>query len=358
MVTVGMTCYNGAKTVKRALTSITEQEKVEDLEIIFVNDGSTDNTQEVIEEFCRARPTLNIKVLNNKSNLGTVTSRNHLLQIAQGRYFAWLDSDDWWSPYKLAGQLALITRDSGLVGVTTRCVYYQGEKQVFYWQPENFHQGYVSSDAFFYNWWAASSFLFDLMLLRKSGFAFLSQNETAEDYQLYISCLKLGYVSCSRRGLTHIEGLPTSESAAKRARQIQACVRQRERAIKEFVSDSQAILACFQAQLCDTNFNGKDKQQVDIQGIGLWLDALSASNALKSKFGMRNVAQVMGKYWLRFNWKIRPTSIGEITKRRPLFLKVPNLQASQLFFFWIGALRHIYNRLDSQCLLVSRSSRQ
>jgi glycosyltransferase involved in cell wall biosynthesis len=353
-----MTCFNGAKTVKRALTSIAEQQKVENLENMFLNDGSTDNTQEVIEEFRRARPTLRIEVLNNKTNLGTVTSRNWLLQFAQGKYFAWLDSDDWWSPNKLASQLALISPDSSLVGVTTRCAHYRRGKQVFYWQPESFHRGYVSIDAFFYNWWAASSFLFDLMLLRKSGFALLSQNETAEDYQLYISCLKLGYVSCSRRGLTHIEGLPTSESAAKRARQIQACVRQRERAIKEFVSDSQAILACFQAPLCDTDFRGKDKQEVDIEGIGLWLDALSASNALKSKFGMRYVAQVLGKYWLRFNWKIRPISIGEFTKRRPLFLKVPNLQASQLFFFWIGALRHICSRLDTQYFLVGRSSGQ
>ena len=74
-------------------------------ELIIVDDGSTDNTDDVVAEFLSdAR----IKYLKNDQNQGAAVSRNRALREAKGKWIAFLDSDDLWKPKKLQNQIAFM----------------------------------------------------------------------------------------------------------------------------------------------------------------------------------------------------------------------------------------------------------
>lgn len=83
--------YNVEKFLPKCLDSILRQE-CEDFEVIVVNDGSTDGTLSLLEEY--ARTYSNLKVVSQE-NQGMSTARNRGLEEAQGEYVMFVDSDDW-----------------------------------------------------------------------------------------------------------------------------------------------------------------------------------------------------------------------------------------------------------------------
>ena len=89
--------YNVDKYIRVCLDSVRSQ-SFSDWEALCVNDGSTDNSAAILEEYAARDP--RIKVLT-QSNSGTATARNTGLRAAQGDYIFFLDSDDWLEPDSL-----------------------------------------------------------------------------------------------------------------------------------------------------------------------------------------------------------------------------------------------------------------
>ena len=85
-VTVIIPAYNASKYIKRCVMSLKNQ-TYKNIEIIVINDGSTDNTKEIVEK-------LNVKLIN-KENGGVSSARNMGLKIATGDYITFVDSDDY-----------------------------------------------------------------------------------------------------------------------------------------------------------------------------------------------------------------------------------------------------------------------
>ncbi len=83
--------YNTERTLKRCLDSILNQ-TLKDIEIVIVNDGSEDQSQDIIKEY--AERNKNIKWIY-QSNQGLGAARNKGIELSQGEYVAFLDSDDW-----------------------------------------------------------------------------------------------------------------------------------------------------------------------------------------------------------------------------------------------------------------------
>ena len=93
-ISVVIPLYNKEAEVERALTSVVEQSLAVG-EIIVVNDGSTDNSEAVVQEFIKRHPDTNIRVINQE-NSGVSAARNRGISEAMGEYVALLDADDWW----------------------------------------------------------------------------------------------------------------------------------------------------------------------------------------------------------------------------------------------------------------------
>jgi glycosyltransferase involved in cell wall biosynthesis len=89
LVSVNIPVYNGEKFIKESVSSILSQ-SYQNIELVIVNDGSTDSTSEILNSFKNS----NIRVINNNENRGLVFSRNVALDNSNGKYVALLDSDD------------------------------------------------------------------------------------------------------------------------------------------------------------------------------------------------------------------------------------------------------------------------
>src|SRR4051812_6290358 len=92
LVSIVYPCYNAEKYLSYSLESILNQD-YSNLEIICVNDGSTDSTLTMLEDYKSADT--RIIIINNPSNLGLIESLNIGLQKANGAFFARMDADDY-----------------------------------------------------------------------------------------------------------------------------------------------------------------------------------------------------------------------------------------------------------------------
>ena len=91
-VSVIVPCYNVEKYIRKCAETLVNQ-TLDDIEIIFVNDGSTDGTDEIIKEYKKNYPK---KVVHlEKENGGLSDARNFALPFAKGEYIAFVDSDDY-----------------------------------------------------------------------------------------------------------------------------------------------------------------------------------------------------------------------------------------------------------------------
>ncbi len=90
-VSIIIPAYNVQKYIERSIKSAIEQ-TLKDIEIIVVNDGSTDKTRDIIERLAKEDSRI---VVINKENGGLSSARNAGIKIAQGEYIQHLDGDDW-----------------------------------------------------------------------------------------------------------------------------------------------------------------------------------------------------------------------------------------------------------------------
>jgi succinoglycan biosynthesis protein ExoO len=95
-VSVIIPAYNSAKYIGKAIESVLNQTYY-NLEIIIVDDASTDATLKIIKSFRDKR----LKIIKNKRNLGVSAARNLALKQSRGNWIALLDSDDWYASERL-----------------------------------------------------------------------------------------------------------------------------------------------------------------------------------------------------------------------------------------------------------------
>jgi hypothetical protein len=104
-VTVLMAVYNGGRYLREAVESILCQ-TFHDFQFLIINDGSTDNTRDLIRSYDDAR----IVLVDNKHNVGQTQSLNRGLDLAAGQLIARQDADDISEPERLAEQVAFLER--------------------------------------------------------------------------------------------------------------------------------------------------------------------------------------------------------------------------------------------------------
>lgn len=102
LVSVITPAYNCAEYIEECIESVLNQ-TYQNWEMLIVNDKSTDHTQSIVESYVKKDP--RIKLFNQEKNAGVAAARNKALELSQGRFVAFLDSDDAWKPNKLERQL-------------------------------------------------------------------------------------------------------------------------------------------------------------------------------------------------------------------------------------------------------------
>ena len=128
-VSIIIPTYNREKFIGRALESVLAQ-TYKDFEIIVIDDGSIDNTREVLTPYNKQ-----IKYVYQK-NGGSSSARNRGIQESTGEYIAFLDSDDIWMPEKLAIQVDILDKNKNIGIVHTKMLMFNNKGERIGVKPE------------------------------------------------------------------------------------------------------------------------------------------------------------------------------------------------------------------------------
>jgi glycosyltransferase involved in cell wall biosynthesis len=104
-VSVVIPTYQCEQYISQSIDSVLAQ-TFKDYEIIIIDDGSTDNTQELLRKYSKMR---NIKIFS-QSNQGPAAARNLGIRMSSGEFIAFLDADDIWLPNKLEKQITFLEK--------------------------------------------------------------------------------------------------------------------------------------------------------------------------------------------------------------------------------------------------------
>jgi glycosyltransferase involved in cell wall biosynthesis len=183
-VSIVMSVFNGASYLRRAIDSILGQ-SFTDFEFIIIDDGSTDDTQSILQEYADER----IRLFSNDANLGLTRSLNKGIEAARGEFLARLDVDDVAQRNRLERQAACLEGDRklGIVGSICSMVDEDGRNVGLSDEP--------SSDIEL-RWRSLTGVPFQhpSVMIRKDvldrhRLKYDEQYETAQDYDLWVRLL-------------------------------------------------------------------------------------------------------------------------------------------------------------------------
>jgi glycosyltransferase involved in cell wall biosynthesis len=187
LVSVLLSVHNDARFLAAAVESVLRQ-TVDDLELIVVDDASTDETPAVLSAVQDPR----LRVLRNGKQLGLAASLNRALDEAQGRYVARLDADDVALPQRLESQLARIAAAPSVaaVGAAVLDLDETGRVGTLHRNPSGtraVHWLTLFGSPFFH-----PTVLVDRELLDRHGLRYDPAYLESEDYELWSRLLELG----------------------------------------------------------------------------------------------------------------------------------------------------------------------
>lgn len=209
-VTCVLPVYNGARFLAEALDSVLEQEGVPELDVVVVDDGSTDNTPEILKGYGDR-----VRVVRQE-NAGVAAARNRGLAEVSGEFVAFQDADDLWMPGKLRVQLDCFAKNPDI----DLCV---GLVQNF-WMDEVAHERALFEGTDF----AAPMAAFGppLLVARASAFErvglFDTDLEVGEDNDWFLRAREAGLVEhvvpeLLLRRRRHLDSLTRSDPASREA---------------------------------------------------------------------------------------------------------------------------------------------
>lgn len=166
----------------RSMRSILEQTHAE-LEFIICDDGSTDNTWELLSEYAKSDE--RIRLIKNDQNKGLAYSLNRCIELASGELIARHDCDDYSAPDRLERQIEYMKEHPEISLLGTQ-VYLFDENGV--WGKEKFPESVENRDFLFVSPYQHGSVMFRReALLKAGGYRVAKETRRCEDYDLFMS---------------------------------------------------------------------------------------------------------------------------------------------------------------------------
>ncbi|MDF1643113.1 MAG: glycosyltransferase [Pseudomonadales bacterium] len=194
LVSVVIPAYECERYIVEALDSVFAQDYV-NLEVIVINDGSTDTTLELLKEYKHK-----ITILD-QSNSGSAVARNAGMAIAKGDYIAFLDSDDKWLPGKLQAQVNFLEQNLGFGLVCSNWVTWSPDENGDFHSIEVGDDHLASQDGRHFSGWLYCDLLFDCVvwtssvLIRRTIFEqvgdFNAHLRRGQDYDYWIRASRI-----------------------------------------------------------------------------------------------------------------------------------------------------------------------
>jgi glycosyltransferase involved in cell wall biosynthesis len=270
LISVLMPTYNVENYIADSIESILAQ-TYKHWELIIVNDGSADNTENIARHF--AEKDERIKLANQTENKGLIETRNHALSLANGAFIAILDSDDIAFPNRLKEQVDFLLQNPDFVLVGGACELIDSKGQKIGAEGRTIPNSHLSTLLLFSNYFINSTVLMRASALKnlkyEKGFA------PSEDYHLFTKLAHNGKLANINKPLVKYRIHNQNTSQLKKAEQQQA-VKEifREQLFRLRVEPSDAQLN-LHAKLVDGPF---PKTISELNEIENWLNLILKSN--------------------------------------------------------------------------------
>ena len=192
LLSVVIPTYNMEAYLHRCLDSVTRSDVPDSLELIIVNDGSTDGSLAIMQDYAKRRP--DIVNIIDKPNGHYGSCVNAALKVATGKYFRILDADDWFDTDSLIIILKKLENINSDAIVVPYCKHYKTCSRAFYAKNVQFEKQYDISDKSIwksqrFDYFIMHSMIYKLNVLKKSQ---LKMTEgicfTDLEYLIYPAC--------------------------------------------------------------------------------------------------------------------------------------------------------------------------
>ena len=217
-ISVIIPTYNRENLIGKAITSALNQ-TYKNLEVLIIDDGSTDNTKEIIDKFSDKR----VKYIKLKENLGGSNARNIGIKMATGKFISFQDSDDIFYPNKLEFQINnLINKKSVLDFCKIKVIFNSSLQYIIphEYQENNIIQGNIFSELI-----KGGNFISTQSILIKKNFItkyyFDINMPRLQDYELILRMIPKVKISYTRRILVELhiqkDSIQNSKEKLKKA---------------------------------------------------------------------------------------------------------------------------------------------
>lgn len=218
-VSVLMPVYNAERYLAEAVESILEQ-TFEDFEFIIINDGSTDNSLSILQEYAAKDERIR---LISRENRGLVATLNEMIDLAQGELLARMDADDIALPERLERQVAYLGTHSDCVVVGVRVTLIDPDGETL--RPWGKHTTHEEIDAEHMAQRGGAithpAAVIRAHAMRQIG-GYSKELYPAEDLDLFLRLAEIGQVANIDEILLHYRQLPTGIGYSKREQQVAA----------------------------------------------------------------------------------------------------------------------------------------
>ena len=189
-VSVIIPTYNSAQYIRKAVQSVFDQ-TYKDYEVIVVDDGSTDNTREIIKQY-EGR----IKYFFQE-NKGSALARNQAIKLSQGELIAFLDSDDTWLPHKLKTQMNYLSEHPDVALIHSNISFMQDNQLISFKKAiAERHKGFsIFGELYLGNFITTSTVVLSRDCLNSVGL-FDEDLRQGQDYDLWLRIaakFRIGY---------------------------------------------------------------------------------------------------------------------------------------------------------------------
>lgn len=188
LVSIITPTYNSSKFLRETLDCIIAQ-TYKNWELIITDDGSTDNTLLILEEYSKKESRINF--YKSVSNLGSGIARNNSIKLAKGRFIAFIDSDDIWLPNKLFNHIKFMQENNLIFShASFGFINESGEKIKNTFKVSERKVGY--KDLLKRTEIGCLTAIYDQFEIGKF---YMSSDRRRQDYFLWLSILKAGHYS-------------------------------------------------------------------------------------------------------------------------------------------------------------------
>ncbi len=285
-----MPVYNASQYLAEAIDSIIAQ-TLEDWELIIIDDGSTDTSDEIIRSYTDTR----IRYFQNDGNKGLIYTRNKLIELATGEYIAFLDSDDISMPERLQQQVAFLDNnpDYGLCGTWSLMIDVNGSRIKKINMPVSDEE--IRCSLLFINTFVQSSIMIRKKILLDHPYN--GDYPLAEDYELWCRLSRQYKLKNLPAHHTRYRWHNTNISKSKKE-QLDNLVKNIYRRELSYIgidaSDKELTL---HSAIRDKTISNLPSKQL-LQQIGEWLKRLSEAAIQSNKYDNTTLLATVAFRWI------------------------------------------------------------